>query len=128
MSKLNLIYLASLVLLGAVLVLVVAGPIAKQGQTNPLQRAQLLEREDQWILELNLINPKDRPVEYLLRFSGPGGDYEDPVSLPPGATYTHIHHFYRQDFPSGAEALVELYQEGQAEPVERLTYFLRGKE
>lgn len=88
MSRLNLIYIDSLALLGAVLVLAVAGPIAKQGQTTPLQQVQLLEREDRWILELNLINPGDQPVEYLLRFSGPGGIYEDPVPLPPRG---HLH-------------------------------------
>lgn len=49
--------------------------------------------------------------------------YKDSTVVKQGKTYTYIHHIYPQQLEEG-EVTFALYEEGKAEPIEQVTYYI----
>jgi len=124
MSKLRAFYIISLMILGILLVLTVFRPMASGSEYSVVQRAQLLEREDQWIIEFDIINREGEDMSYTIEVLADGKVYTEGVLIREGGIFTYIHHFY-PDRLTNNEVSFAVYKEGESTPVEQATYFLR---
>ncbi len=87
------------------------------------KRAQIIEGENEWILQYDIINDEERDIKYTIFITVDDGVYKDSTVVKPGKTYTYIHHIYPQQL--GEEKVTfALYEEGKAEPVEQVTYYI----
>lgn len=126
MSPLRLLYAASLVLLGVLLTLTVLRP-AVGPALSEVQRVQLLERPDQWIVEFSIIHREEGNTGYTIEVLENGRRSTQNIVLQEGQAFTYIYHIYRDD-PETVQASFTLYRDGEAQPIEHLTYYLAGPE
>ena len=124
MPKLGIIYIISLVILGVLIASTVFRPMATDEEYSEVQRAQLLEREDQWIIEFDIINREEEDTSYTIKVLTDGKLYTESVLIRVGGMFTYIHHFY-PDRLINNEVSFAVYKKGEATPVEQATYFLR---
>ena len=123
MTKLRIIFIASLVMLGVLIVFTVFRPMAKGEQYSEVQRAQLLEKEDEWIIEFDIVNQEGEDMNYTIRVFADGKLHTQNVLIRDGGMFTYIHHFYRDRLTEN-EVSFAVYKEGDATPIEEVTYFL----
>jgi hypothetical protein len=122
MSPLRLLYIASLGLLGVLLALGVLRPAV--GPTyGEVQRVQLLERPDQWIVQLSITNREGGDTGYRIEVLEGERYSVQYIVLREEQTFTYIYHVYRDSLKTG-RASFTLYREGHQQPVEQLTYHL----
>ena len=122
--KFKLIYIASLVILGVLIVSTVFQPMVTGEEYSEVQRAQLLEREDQWIIEFDIINLEEKDMNYTIKVLADEKLYTERVLIRTDGMFTYIHHFY-PDRLTKNEVSFAVYKEGESTPVEQATYFLR---
>jgi hypothetical protein len=92
------------------------------GEYSEVQRAQLLEREDQWIIELHIFNHEAQDTNYTINVLVDEELCTESIRLKPGELFKYIHHIYRD---REREVSVAIYKEGEATPFEEATYYLR---
>jgi len=124
MSRFKIIYILSLVILGLLIAFAVFRPMTVGEEYSEVQRAQLLEREDQWIIELDLINHEGRDQNYTVTMVVDGEQYNTSVLIPSGRMFTYIHHIYSDSVTEG-DVRFAIYKEGEATPFEESTYYLK---
>lgn len=124
MSRAKIIYIASLVILGVLIAFTVFRPMATGSAYSEVQRVQLLEAENQWIIQFNLINHEGRDQNYTITVVVDGKQYNESVLIHDGRIFTYIHHFYR-DRLTNNEVKFTVYKEGEATPLEEVTYYLQ---
>ena len=124
MPKLRIIYIVSLVILGVLVAFTVFRPMATGEEYSEVQRAQLLEREDQWIIEFDIINREGKDMSYTIRVLTNGKQYTESVLIKDGRMFTYIHHFYPERLTK-KEASFAVYREGESTPIEQATYYLK---
>ncbi len=124
MPKLRIIYIASLVILGVLIAFTVFRPMATGEEYSEVQRAQLLEREEQRIIEFDIINREGRDMSYTIRVLAGGKQYTESVLIRDGGMFTYIHHFYPERLTK-KEVSFAVYKEGESTPFEEVTYFLK---
>ncbi len=122
--KFRIIYIASLIMLVVLIAFTVFRPVAISEEYSEVQRAQLLEREDQWIIEFDIINREGKDTSYTIKVLADGKLYTESVLIRDGGMFTYIHHFY-PDRLTKNEVSFAVYKKGEATPVEQATYFLR---
>ena len=124
MPKFRIIYIVSLVILGVLIALTVFRPMATGEEYSEVQRAQLLEREDQWIIEFDIINQEKQDMSYIIKVLADGKEYTESVLIRDGGMFTYIHHFY-PDRLTKKEVSFTVYKEGESTPIEQATYYLK---
>jgi len=124
MPKLRIIYIVSLVILGVLVAFTVFRPMATGEEYSEVQRAQLLEREDQWIIEFDIINREGKDMSYTIRVLTNGKQYTESVLIKDGRMFTYIHHFYPERLTK-KEVSFAVYGEGESTPIEQATYYLK---
>ena len=124
MPKFRIIYIVSLVILGVLIALTVFRPMATGEEYSEVQRAQLLEREDQWIIEFDIINQEKQDMSYIIKVLADGKQYTESVLIRDGGMFTYIHHFY-PDRLTKKEVSFAVYKEGESTPIEQATYYLK---
>lgn len=98
-------------------------PMVTGEEYSEVQRAQLLESEDQWIIELDIINREGKEMGYTIEVTADGETYTEGVLIRDGRMFTYIHHFYPDQLTSN-EVSFAVYKEGDAIPVDEATYYL----
>jgi len=93
-------------------------------ESSVVQRAQLLEAENQWIIEFDLLNKEGRDQNYLITFVAGSKQHTQSVLIRDGRMFTYIHHVYHKEVTDG-RASVEIYKQGEETPFEQITYYLR---
>ncbi len=124
MPKLRIIYIISLVILGVLIAFTVFRPMATGEEYSEVQRAQLLERGDQWIIEFNIINREGKDTSYTIIVLADGKQYTESVLIRDGGMFTYIHHFYPERLTK-KEVSFAVYKEGESTPIEQVTYSLK---
>ena len=124
MPKLRIIYIVSLVILGVLVAFTVFRPMATGEEYSEVQRAQLLEREDQWIIEFDIINREEKDMSYTIRVLADGKQYTESVLVRDSGMFTYIHHFYPERLTK-KEVSFAVYREGESTPIEQATYYLK---
>ena len=123
MSKLRIFYVLSLVLLGVLIGFTVFKPMATGGEYSEVAREQLLQAEDEWIIQFDIMNYEGRDVSYDIEVSIDNKLYKHPVLILDGRKFTYIHHI-RCDMVGDGDVGFAVYKEGEATPFEEATYHL----
>ncbi len=124
MSKLRIFYIVSLVILALLIVFTVFRPMATGGQYSEVQREQLLQTEDEWIIQFDISNREGKNTTYTINVLVAGKQYGDRFIVQDGSTYTYIHHI-RRDMVGTGEVSSTIYKEGSDTPFEQATYYLK---
>jgi len=124
MSKLIIIYIASLIILGLLIAVTVFKPMATGEEYSEVQRAQLLEREDRWIIELHIFNPEAQDTDYTINVLVDEELCTESIQLKPGGLFKYNHHISRDNLDQAIKVLVAVHKDGEATPFEQTTYYL----
>ncbi|MFC2059236.1 hypothetical protein ACFLTS_06350 [Chloroflexota bacterium] len=93
-----------------------------------VQRDQLLEKDNEWIIQFDLINNEDEDINHTINLYLNTELYNTmPVLVRTGRTFTYIRHIYREISQGGA-VIFAVYKEGQSAPFEETTYFVKFNE
>ena len=122
LSKLRLILVLSLIILAGVFIATVYFIPSSQSDTES-RRVQIIQGENEWILQYDIINNEERDTKYTIYVTVDDAVYKDSTMVKPGKRYTYIHHIYPQQLVKGMVTLA-LYEEGKAKPVEQATYYI----
>lgn len=122
LSKLRLIFVLSLIILAGVFIATVYFIPSNQGDDES-KRVQIIQGENEWILQYDIINNEERDTKYTIYVTVDDAVYKDSTMVKPGKRYTYIHHIYPQQLVKGMVTLA-LYEEGKAKPVEQATYYI----
>ena len=122
MSRLRLIFILSLVILAGVFISTIYFIPSGQSHTES-KRAQIIEGKNEWILQYDIVNSKERDIEYTILVTVDDVVYTDSTVVKPGNTYTYIHHIDPQQLEEG-KVTFALYEEGKAKPIEQVTYHI----
>ena len=118
------IYVASLIILGILLALTSYRLVTPKVEYSEVQRGQLLEREDETIIQLDIINHEGRDTNYTIKISIDGKNYTDNVLIRKERKFTYVCHVYQPKRVK--EVTIAIYKEGEPEPIEEATYQLGG--
>jgi len=124
LTKFRIIYIASLIILGVLIAFTAFQPVVLGEQYSEVQWVQLLEREEQWIVEFDIINQEKQDMSYTIEVVADGKLYSESVLIRDGRVFTYIHHFY-PDRLTRNEVSFAVYKEEESTPIEQVTYFLR---
>ena len=125
MSKLRIVYTLSLVIVGVLLVFVFFSPITGGEQDySVVQREHLLEKEDQWIIELHLLNYEGKETEYTINVLVNDELCTESIRLRHTELFKYVHHIYKDRLDKG-EVSLAIYKEGEGTPFKMATYYLK---
>ncbi|MFC1893761.1 hypothetical protein ACFLYR_07045 [Chloroflexota bacterium] len=122
MSRIKIAYIISLVILGVLVAFTVFKPVVANEEYSEVQRAQLLESEDQWIIELHILSHEVQDTDYNICVFVDEQLITEHIRLRPGELFKHIHHISRD---KEREVSITVYKEGQDSPLEQATYYLK---
>ncbi|MFC1993905.1 hypothetical protein ACFLVI_01435 [Chloroflexota bacterium] len=125
MSRLRLTYIGMLIALGALIAFTVFGPFAlgDDGGADAL-RAQVLATDDEWIVEIDIMNDQGEDLDYIIEILVDDRLYTEDILISEGRQYTYIHHI-RTDSVGDGEASFVIYEAGDPDPVKQWTFYLR---
>ena len=125
MSKLRIIFVASLLVLGVLLAFTLFRPMTVGQEFETLIRESVIQEEDEWVIQINIINREGEVADYTIEWSTGGEIYNSKnVSIKNGRTFTNIHHVYPETVREG-EINLTIYKEGEPAPFEQSTYYVR---
>ncbi len=122
MLRLRLIFILSLAVLAGLFVSIVYFLPLREGYTET-KRVHIIEAENEWILQYDIINHEGGDIEYTIIVTVDGMVYTDFTVVKPGKVYTYIHHIYPQQLQEGKVDFA-VYQKGKTEPMEQATFHL----
>ena len=124
MSKFSIIFIVSLVILGGLLVFTVFRPMAAGEKFSALTRESIIQAEDEWIIQVSIINREGLAASYIIEWSTGGELYSrQVVRIENGRTFTNMHHVYPDTVKEGKIQLT-IYREGETTPFEESTYYI----
>ena len=123
MPRLKIVYILSLVILIVLIVFTVFKPMVTGGEYSEVQGAQLLETEDEWIIQFNIINHEGKDINYTINVLVNSQSYSEDILVLDGRVFAYIHHI-RRDMMSESKVSFTIYKEGETTPFEKVTYYL----
>ena len=124
MSKLRIFYILSLVILGVLLAFTVFRPMATGEEYSQVLRQQLLERDDQWVIELHILNHEGQDTKYTINVVADEVLCTDTIPIRSGRVFKYIVHIYKDKLGKGKVSLT-ICKEGEDTPFEQTTYYLK---
>ena len=123
LTKLRIVYIVSLVILGVLVVLTVFRPMASGEKFSTVSRESVIEKEDEWIIEFDIVNREGKDTSYTIEWSTGGESYTQKVLIRDGHKFTSIYNFYPETVREG-KAHLTIWKEGEATPFEESTYYI----
>ena len=124
MSKLRIIYIVSILILGVLIVLTVFRPMAGEGQYSTVQQEALLSAENEWIIEFDIMNHEGSDQKYTITVVVDDKPYSEDVWIGDGKAFTYIHHIHRDRVTEGIVTFTTC-KEGEETPFEQAVYYLK---
>ena len=124
MTKLRIVFIASLVIMGVLVALTVFRPMISGEKLSVVSHESIIETEDEWIIEVAIINREGKDTWYTFNWSTGGDTYNEKVWLKDGRKFKFIYHCYPHTVKEGKVQLI-IYKEGEATPFEECTYYIR---
>jgi len=124
MSKLRIIYIASLIILGVLLIFTVFKPMVPEENFSAVTRESIIQREGEWIIQFDIINREDKDTNYIIVWSIEGEVYRERVLVKDGGTFSYIHHVY-QETVKESKVNLTIYKEGEHTPFEQTTFYFK---
>jgi hypothetical protein len=123
-TKLKIIFILSLMVLAALFVMAVFKPFASGGSYTEVSRQSLLQNQEEWIFQFDILNHEGGDVRYSIQMEFSGKDYREDFVVRDGGKFTYIHHIKQNTFASG-QVSYRIYKENAKEPFETGTYYLK---
>ncbi len=124
MSRLRVIYMLSVLLLGTLTVLAVFRPVASDARYSEVQQAELMRLDKEWILQFNIINHEGRDINYTVKTSVAGIPGVQTITVGDGRFVSYRQHIRPEDL-SGGQLSFAVYKESENAPFEQATYHLK---
>ena len=124
MSKLRIIYIVGLLILGVLVAFTIVRPMVVGEGYSEVQQEGLLQDEDEWIIQFDLINHEGSDQNYLITVLIDGQPYSEGVLLRDRGIFTYIHHIRCDKVKEGCVTII-IHKEGEETPIEKATYFLK---
>lgn len=124
MPKLSIIHIASLVILGVLLVFTVFRPMATGGEYSEVSRGQLLQTEAEYIIQFDIMNREGEDKKYTIKVAIDDYRYSEDVLIPDDRIFTYIHHINPSRITEGNVSFA-ICKEGEDTPFEQITYYLK---
>ena len=124
MSKLRIIYILSLALLAVLLLVTVFRPVENIAEYRQVQGGYILEREDEWVIELHLCSYEAQDTSYTIDVLVDGELITDTITIQPDRVFKYIVHIDKEGLDVG-EIPLTVYKEGEDTPFEQATYYLK---
>ena len=122
MLKLKFIYIASLILVGVLLVATIY-LIPQRAKLTEVQRNLLLQSADRYVMQLDLFNKEGKDTSYTVDVSIDGKLYTQKVAIEDGKGFTYLQPVYPRMVTEGIVTLT-VYREDEPVPIEQTTYFV----
>ena len=127
MEKSKFVYIGSLAILAVLLVLAFYHPITTESKYSEVQRTQLLEKGTERIIQFDIINHEQKDMNYTIVVTVDEKKYTEDVLIREGGMFTYIYHIYLERITKGEVSFV-VYKEGEPQPIEEVTYYLKNEE
>ncbi len=124
MSKLRIVFIISLMILGVLVVFTIFRPMATSQKYSEVQRAQLLQAEDEWIIQFDIINNEGKDTSYDIEVSLDNGLYREHILIPDDGMFTYIHRI-PYNTTGNSDITFAIYKDGEVEPLKQATYYLK---
>jgi hypothetical protein len=118
----KLIYTASLVLLGLLIVVSSYGFFLPKAEYTKIQRMQLLEEENERIIQFYIVNLENKDMNYIIKIDVDGTNYTDLIHVKKNGSFSYIQHIYKNH--PAKEVYISISREGENIPFEETTYQL----
>lgn len=127
MLRRRILLVVSLMVLAILLVGVVFRPMVSAEQYSEVQRAELLQTEDSWVIQFDLFNKETSGQSYTINLSVDGVNSTAGAFIPPKGMFSYIKHIPLAELQEKGRVEVVVSREGEVLPLEEKTYFLEGK-
>jgi hypothetical protein len=125
-SRLRILYILSLVVLGALLVNAVLRPMATGGKYSEVQREGLLETDVGWVLQFDISNYEGEDKDYTVNVSVDGQLSTVTTSIKNGGTFTYIRDIHEDMLDCRrCQVYIAVKKQGEEIPFEEATYYLK---
>ena len=124
MARLKIVYILMVVILAVLIAFTVFKPMSATGKYSEVQREQLLQAKDEWIVQFDIINREDKDTLYTINVSLAGKQYNEDFLVQNGGIFTYIHHI-RRDVAGTSEVDFTVYKKGDDAYLKQATYYLR---
>ena len=125
MSKLSGTYIISLVLVGVLLILAFFLPMFEGSEEyTKIQNESLIRSDNGWIIQFDILNCEEKGRNYTIDISVDGELSTLAIYIPDERVFTYIKQINRDMIVDGVVNL-SVYNEGEAVPFKKLTYYLR---
>ncbi len=123
MSKLKVIYIVALVVLGVLVAFTIFRPMATGREYSDVVKEHLLYTEDEYIIEFDIVNHEGEDKNYTISVLIDGELSSKVFLVRDGHVFTYIHHIYRDKIIEPTVSFT-IYKEGEDSPFEQTTYYL----
>ncbi|MFC1973911.1 hypothetical protein ACFLU2_00935 [Chloroflexota bacterium] len=113
-----------LIVLGVLITFTVFGPFALGDEGADALRAQVLATDDEWIVEIDIVNDGGADLDYIIRGLIDEKAYTEDILVRDGRQFTYIHHI-RPDSVADGKAVFTIYEADEPDPVKEWTFYLR---
>ena len=125
MSKLRVVYIISLVLVGVLLTLVFFLPMFGGAEEyTKVQGESLIRNDNGWILQFDILNYEGKGQSYTIALSIDGELSNLAVYIPNEQAFTYVKQINR-DMTIGGVVNFSVYYESEDVPFKTATYYLR---
>jgi hypothetical protein len=122
--RLKIIYILSLAILAAILIMAVFKPFTTGSNYTEVARQSLLKTQDEWILQMDILNHEGKDVTYRIHILISDTDYHEDFVVRDGGKYTYVHHIKQNTLEDG-RVDYRIYKEKDSEPFEQGVYYLK---
>lgn len=124
MSRLKIIYIVSLAVLGVLVGLAVVRPATAGNGYTEVSREQLIQIENGYVIRFDILNHEGKEMVYTIRISFDDYRYSQDIAIPDGRGFTYAHNIYPDRLTQG-DVSFTVYKAGEPSPFEEITYHLK---
>lgn len=122
-SKVKILYVASLVTLGIMMAFMLLRPLSTEVEYSEVSRIEFIRSEDECILEIDILNHEGRDQNYVVNTLFDDKQYSERIMISDGKIHTYICYIY-PDQVIDAKFVCSICKEGENSPIEEVAYYL----
>jgi len=124
MSKVNIFYIISLMILVVLIGIIAFQSVTADINYSTVTRESLLQTNDGYIVEFDIINHEGEDMNYTIDVLTGDTRYTDDILVLAGRIFTYGHIVYPDRIGDG-DVIFTIYKEGEDTPFEEITYHLK---
>lgn len=124
MSKLRIIYVSLLVVLGILVGFTIFRPMTTGEEYSNVARWHLLETENGYIFEIDIINHEGEDKKYSINTLIDGKLFREDSLIQDGRMFTYTHHIRHDELTEG-NVRFDIYKDSENTPFKTANYYLK---